>query len=79
MDVNSNYRPSDAKLPDSSTTIKPVRTVLQLTNQRQNMNLQCRSAELLANYSDLLLRKTNFNRHLTSEQVETKLKNLVST
>lgn len=34
--------------------------------------------ELLANYCDMLLRKTPLSKKLTSEEVETKLKDVVS-
>lgn len=34
--------------------------------------------ELLANYCDMLLRRTPLSKKLTSEEIETKLKNVVS-
>ena len=42
------------------------------------MNPESKCPELLANYCDLLLRKTPMSRRLTSEEVEKKLKDVVS-
>ena len=42
-----------------------------------NKIIESRCAELFANYCDMLLRKTSFSRHLTSDQIEFKLRNLV--
>lgn len=46
--------------------------------QRQNKILfENRNAELIANYCDTLLRRNNVSRHLSSEQIEAKLKNAI--
>ena len=42
------------------------------------VNPESKCPELLANYCDLLLRKTPMSRRLTSEEVEKKLKDVVS-
>ncbi|KAJ6215897.1 hypothetical protein RDWZM_010397 [Blomia tropicalis] len=42
-----------------------------------NKIIESRCAELFANYCDMLLRKTSFSRHLTSDQIEFKLRNLI--
>lgn len=47
-------------------------------NDQSKKIVDSRCAELFANYCDMLLRKTNLSRHLTSEQIESKLKNVVS-
>ena len=39
---------------------------------------ESRCPELLANYCDMLLRKTPYSKKLTSEEIEDKLKNVVS-
>jgi cullin-5 len=38
---------------------------------------ESRCPELLANYCDMLLRKTPLSRKLTSDEIETKLKEVV--
>lgn len=39
---------------------------------------ESRCPELLANYCDMLLRKTALSRRLTTEEIEAKLKEVVS-
>lgn len=39
--------------------------------------VESKCAELFANYCDMLLRKTSLSRHLASDQIENKLKNVV--
>src|SRR5699024_10352192 len=59
---NNPSKPSDA----SADASVPMRMV------------ESKCAELFANYCDMLLRKTNLSRHLTLDQIESKLKNVVS-
>ena len=55
-------------------TIIPNHTSTTTVN---NKMIESRCAELFANYCDMLLRKTTLSRHLTSDQIESKLKNVV--
>ena len=54
--------------------------VKSITNNSANkIQPESRCPELLANYCDMLLRKTPLSRKLTSDEIEIKLREVVST
>lgn len=66
-----------AATTDESLTANSSNSVIAIGNQSQKKWFESRNAELFANFCDILLRRTNVSRHLSPEQIESKLKNVI--
>lgn len=74
----NNNNSNNAKSTEELNYMTPGTVASTTTTSSANAKMiESRCAELFANYCDMLLRKTALSRHLTSDQIEAKLKNVV--